>query len=150
MIESRRTVWGLLLLGAALLAGCSPPPYEDIDAARMQALMAEGVPVYDIRRPDEWARTGVLAGSRLLTYVDGKGQMTPGFLERFRSEVTPDKRVIILCRSGNRSAHLARQLEEHLGYTQVFNVEDGIKSWISDGLPVVPAPTAPPPTAPPP
>lgn len=35
--------------------------------------------------------------------------------------------------SGNRTSTLARHLVEQIGYTQVYNVRNGITKWISDG-----------------
>ena len=42
----------------------------------------------------------------------------------------------LICRTGNRTRTLARYLVEQMGYTQVFNVRDGITRWISDDKPV--------------
>jgi hypothetical protein len=36
---------------ALLLAGCSEPPYTNLDNNGLQALRDQGVPVVDIRRP---------------------------------------------------------------------------------------------------
>ena len=47
----------LLLLS---LQGCSDPLYTNIDSNRLKTLMAEGVPLYDIRRVDEWRKLGVI------------------------------------------------------------------------------------------
>ena len=52
------------------LGGCTEPPYTNVDNAQLKTLIAQGVPVYDIRRPEEWRQTGVVEGSRTLTFVD--------------------------------------------------------------------------------
>ena len=44
--------------------------------------------------------------------------------------------VILICRTGNRTSTLARHLVEQMGYTQVFNVRNGISQWIRDDRPV--------------
>ena len=126
---------GLLFLLA--LGGCAEPPYSNVDNARLKALLAQGVPIYDIRRPDEWRATGVVEGSRKLTYVDAAGRMNPEFLPRFTAEVGKDNPVILICRTGSRSDRLARELMEKQGYTQIYNVRRGIAGWIAGDNPVV-------------
>lgn len=127
----------LLLAALGLLGGCSEPPYTNIDNARLKSLLAEGVPLYDVRRPEEWRQTGVVEGSRKLTFVDAAGRPMPDFVPTFTAEVDKNKPVIVICRTGNRTDSLARQLMEKMGYTQVYNVRQGISGWIGDGNPVV-------------
>lgn len=138
------------LLGIALLAltlgACAKPPYTNVDNAELKTLIAQGVPVYDVRRPDEWRATGVVAGSQTLTYVDKSGRANPDFMPRFAAEVGKEKPVILICRTGNRTDKLARELMEQHGYTNVYNVRDGITGWIAAKNPVVkpaPQPTTP-------
>ena len=121
---------------ALLLAGCAEPPYVNLDNNGLQALRDQGVPVVDIRRPEEWRETGVVDGSRLLTFVDASGRLTPGFLETFTSVFGKDDPVVLICRTGNRTDVLGRHLVEQMGYTQVYNVRDGITRWIGEGHPV--------------
>jgi rhodanese-related sulfurtransferase len=54
-----------------------------------------------------------------------------------RDVIRRKKPVILICRTGNRTSTLARHLVEHMGYTQVYNVRDGITRWIRDGQPVI-------------
>lgn len=126
-----------MLAGALALAGCAEPPYTNIDNERLRALIADGVPVYDVRRAEEWRQTGVIAGSRLLTFVDEHGRPNPEFLPRFTREVGRNDPVILICRTGSRTDVLARHLAEQLGYTNVHNVRHGITGWIRDRQPVV-------------
>lgn len=131
--------WSALvsLLAALFLTGCGKPPYQDVDAAQLRELIAQGVPIYDIRRPEEWRQTGVVAGSRLLTWVDASGRPRTGFYETLASEIPRDQPVVLICRTGNRTDHLARELMEKHGYTRVYNVTHGITRWIAGGNPVV-------------
>ena len=119
------------------LAGCSKPPYTNVDNAQLQALIAQGVPVYDVRRPDEWQQTGIVEGSHTLTWVDKSGQPDPSFFQSFASKVGKNDPVILICRTGNRSDKLARELMQQHGYTKVYNVQNGITGWLSANLPVV-------------
>jgi rhodanese-related sulfurtransferase len=52
-------------------------------------------------------------------------------------EITKDKKVIIQCRSGVRSANALNYLEQNLGYSNLYNLEGGIIAWareIDDSL----------------
>ncbi len=118
------------------LSSCAEPPYSNLDNAQLKTLIAQGVPLFDIRRKDEWRQTGVIEGSQLLTFVDGGGRVMPNFLERFSNVVARDDPVILICRTGNRTSTLARHLVEQLGYTRVYNVRDGITRWIGEGYAV--------------
>ena len=95
-------------------------------------MLEQGMPIYDVRRPDEWRQTGVIKNSRLLTFVDGSGRVKPDFLDKFTSAVGKNDPVILICRTGNRTSSLARHLVEKMGYTQIYNVHDGITRWISE------------------
>jgi len=125
-----RTVAFFLLLA---LSGCAEPPYTNLDNVQLKTLLAQGVPIFDIRRKDEWRQTGVIEGSQLLTFVDNGGRVKPDFLARFTQAADRDEPVILICRTGSRSDALARYLMEQLKYTQVYNVRDGITRWIRDG-----------------
>jgi len=129
------------LFAAALslfaLAGCAEPPYSNIDNAQLKTLLEQGVPIYDVRRPEEWRQTGVVAGSHKLTFVDASGRLHPDFLPTFTREVGREQPVIVICRTGNRTDSLARELMEKMGYTKVYNVRNGISRWIGEGHPVV-------------
>jgi rhodanese-related sulfurtransferase len=126
----------LVAILAFVLAGCSEPPYTNVDNAGLERLVANGVPVVDIRRPDEWRQTGVVAGSERLTFVDEMGRLKPGFIESFTQRFDPNEPVVLICRTGNRTDVLGRHLVEQMGYTQVYNVRDGITEWIRRGNPV--------------
>jgi len=127
---------GVVLLAGAL-GGCAEPPYSNADNDQLKALLAQGVPIYDIRRPEEWRSTGVVEGSRKLTFVDAGGRLNPEFLPRFTAEVGKDDPVVLICRTGSRTDKLARDLMEKQGYTQVYNVRHGITGWIAGNNPVV-------------
>ena len=124
----------LLLLPLGAYAGT---PYTSIDNQQLKALQTQGIPVYDIRRTEEWAQTGVVEGSQRLTFVDDKGRVMPDFVARFTQAVGKNDPVILICRTGSRTDVLSRALAEQLGYTKIYNVKDGITRWISEGQPVV-------------
>ena len=112
-------------------------PYTNIDNAQLKTLLAQGVAIYDVRRPEEWRQTGVVAGSQKLTFVDAAGRLNPEFMPRFSAEIDKNTPVILICRTGSRTSTLARALAEQLGYTRVYNVRHGITGWIAESQAVV-------------
>jgi len=125
-----------VLLIAVGLGGCAEPPYTNVYNDALKALIAQGVPLYDIRRPEEWRQTKVVEGSKTLTYIDASGRPNPAFLPQFTATVNKHDPVVLICRSGSRTDRLARELMA-MGYTQIYNVRHGITRWISEGNPVV-------------
>jgi len=125
---------GLLL---TVLSACSEPPYTNVSNDELRIMLHNDIPIYDVRRPQEWLQTGVVEGSKLLTFVDASGRVKPDFLGRFIAENEKDDPVILICRTGSRTRTLARYLAEELGYTQVYNVRSGITRWIASDNPVI-------------
>ena len=64
---------GIFLLFVTGLLAAAPAYKADIDAAKMRQMMQEGAVVVDIRTAPEWSQTGVIEGSRLITFFDERG-----------------------------------------------------------------------------
>lgn len=108
-----------------------------IDSAELARLAASGVPVIDIRTAGEWTSTGVIPGSKLITYFDENGRSDPPrWLDKVKA-VAPAQPVIVICRSGKRSAAATQFLARQAGYTTVYNVERGLNAWLGEGRPTV-------------
>ncbi len=93
------------------------------DEARRRA--AEGAVIVDVREPDEW-RAGHIPGARHIPL---------GRLAAAVQELDPDREVIVVCRSGSRSAVAARALLR-AGFPRVSNLAGGMIAWTGRGLPV--------------
>ena len=112
----------------------------DIDGVEAARLMARGVALIDIRTESEWRSTGVIQGSRLLTFFDERGQANPAlWLEKAKLIAKPDQPVILICRSGNRTREASRFLSGQAGYRTVYNVSRGLSGWVGEGRTLVPA-----------
>jgi len=127
----------LILVSGVIFTACDRVAQADVDNVELKALIAQGVPIYDIRRSEEWRQTGVIEGSRLLTWVDAGGRVNPGFLPELSAAIGKDEPVILICRTGSRTSRLARELASEHGFSRVYNVEDGILRWIAEGNRVV-------------
>ncbi|MEJ8474051.1 FKBP-type peptidyl-prolyl cis-trans isomerase [Roseibium algae] len=108
--------------------------FSDIDNDELKVKLAAGVPVVDIRRPDEWKATGVLPGSHLISFFGAQGQINPEFGAHLQKVISgPTDEVILICDSGSRSVVLSKHLSQKAGFTQIDNVRSGISSWIASG-----------------
>jgi|APTNR8051073442_1049403.scaffolds.fasta_scaffold04595_2 rhodanese-related sulfurtransferase len=137
----RAGVLATLLFGGATAAFAASPDVRTVDPAQAQAMAQAGVTVIDVRRVDEWQSTGVIPGSLLITAFDASGRPVPDFVEMVRARVAPDAPVVIVCRSGNRSAVAARLLADQAGYTNLHNAAGGISEWARSGRPLAPCPS---------
>jgi molybdopterin/thiamine biosynthesis adenylyltransferase/rhodanese-related sulfurtransferase len=104
---------------------------EEIEPFEAQAEIEGGnVVLIDTREPHEYQEA----------HLEGGKLVPPGLLADEIASAAPDKsaRTLLYCRSGNRSAVAAAQLEA-LGYENVASVAGGILLWQEQGLPVVSA-----------
>lgn len=121
---------GLLL--ALVLAGAPARADDNIPAPEAASLAAvHSVLLVDVRTPTEWAQTGIPANAHTVSW----GQTD--FAERILKVAQGDKHapVVLICRSGSRSARALAFLREH-GFTEVRHVPDGMNGWLARGLPV--------------
>ena len=111
----------------------------EIDAAEAARLTAKGIPLIDIRTEGEWKSSGVIAGSRLLTFFDAQGRADPAqWLAEARPIAGPEQPLILICRSGKRTRVAAQFLSEQAGYKKVYHVSGGIGGWVDAGRPLMP------------
>ena len=130
-----------ILLVAALLVGGTPlrADVTRVDNVGLQRLIDRGVPVVDIRTPEEWHATGVIEGSHLLTFFDAQGRYK---IHAWLSELASiasrrDDPLVLICDSGGRSALVSQYLDAQLGYRYVFDVPGGIAQWMAENRPTV-------------
>jgi sulfur-carrier protein adenylyltransferase/sulfurtransferase len=62
-----------------------------------------------------------------------KGELIPmGDVMDNADKISKDKKVVIHCRSGKRSAAVIQALESQLGYNNLYNLKGGILAYIED------------------
>ena len=145
---SRRTVLTLSVLAAgsvcaAALAQRYFPffgelPHISVQEAHRRAVQGEIILV-DIRRPDEWRRTGIGEGAypidmRRTDFLQALARIT---------HPTQGRPIALICASGIRSTRLAYRLSRS-GFTNILNVAEGMTGsaagpgWIRRNLPRIP------------
>jgi sulfur-carrier protein adenylyltransferase/sulfurtransferase len=80
----------------------------------------------DVREPHEH-EAGSIKGSHLIPL---------GELESRLHEIPRNRKVVVHCKAGGRSARAVAQLQKH-GWTDVWNVEGGIQAWAREVDPAV-------------
>jgi rhodanese-related sulfurtransferase len=113
---------------------------RDVSPAEVRSLKDQGAVVIDVRRADEWRQTGIVDGSRLITAFDANGRLVPAFTNQVQAVAGKNGLVVLICRTGNRSAAAAKLLAD-AGYDQVFNAAGGITRWQAEGQTTVPCPS---------
>jgi len=85
------------------------------------------VTVVDVREPAEWEEGHIL----------GAANIPRGLLEYQAADKLPDKdaRIVVHCALGGRGSLAAKSLQE-MGYTNVANMDGGVKGWREQGYEV--------------
>ena len=141
----RRTLSIFVFGAVALVAACSPatptaaPPAAtpaqgspvaiqplpaEVSTADALALREAGAFILDVRQPDEWA-AGHIPDATLIPLGDLASRV---------SEVPKDRQVVVVCRSGNRSA-TGRDVLLGAGYPAVTSMAGGMNDWTATGYP---------------
>ncbi|AIP45412.1 rhodanese-like domain protein [Burkholderia pseudomallei MSHR7498] len=116
---------------AALAAGL---PYAGgVSPRDAWALVAAGhARLVDVRTAEERTFVGHVPDSLHVPWATGTSlTRNPRFVRELEAKTGKDAVVLLLCRSGNRSA-LAAQAAAKAGFTQVFNVLEGFEGDLDD------------------
>lgn len=120
---------------AASMIAAAKTQIQNLSTDDVAAEMANsGVLLVDIREPEELAASGTIPGAvhaargMLEFYADSTSPY-------HRAEFETNRRVILYCASGGRSALAASTLMA-LGYGNVGHLDGGFKGWLAAGNPV--------------
>ena len=131
-------LWGVLalvVLGLGVVwlmsrntTSTSSMPAE-ISVNEAVAKQQAGAFILDVREPSEW-NDAHIAGATLIPL---------GELEVRVNELPKDQEIVVVCRSGNRSAQ-GRDILLNAGFTQVTSMAGGLNQWKAAGYPTVSGP----------
>lgn len=127
---------GLLCLSGSVLAA----GLVGVTSDELQSMLEKGAVVVDVRTPQEWKTTGVIPGSHPLTFFDSSGQYDKtAWLKSLQPLLAkPDQPIVLVCRSGNRSAMVGQFLTSEAGFDRVYHLEKGIREWSAEGRSLAP------------
>jgi rhodanese-related sulfurtransferase len=118
-------VFGLFIFMQETQAG-APSLQREISVARAYEMRKAGAFILDVRTPQEWNEY----------HIPGAALVPLNELQHRLDEVPLDQEVVIVCRSGNRSA-TARDILLSAGFENVTSMGDGMLEWQAAGYPTV-------------
>ncbi len=124
-----KKVMAVLAASALFLSGCGSSDSTNLGAQEFQAKASEpGVVVLDVRTGGEYA-AGHIANA---INIDVEGMTFDGDIKN----LDKDAKYAVYCQSGRRSVNAIKKLQD-AGFTNLFNLKNGILDWQGAGLPVV-------------
>jgi len=132
-------IWAWLLIAAAATAlvfilfqqraSDSQQLPRTVSVEEAAALREEGAFILDVREPSEWEQG----------HIEGATLIPLGQLLQRSAELPTDQTIVVVCRSGNRSAQ-GRDILETAGFTTVTSMTGGMNDWQAQGYPIVTGP----------
>ena len=119
------TAWERAGLPVALEGTPSPADVPEVGPRAAKTMIDGGAVLLDVREPDEW-QGGHAPGAVLCPM---------GRVQARIAELPRDSEIVVVCRSGGRSAAVTQSLRA-LGFDAV-NLAGGMCAWAVAGLPVV-------------
>ncbi len=122
------------ILLVAIVTGClngttpsEKAGYSDISVQQGKEMIGRGdVFILDVRTQDEYNESHI-RNSTLIPIQE---------LDRRIRELPKDRKILVYCRTGHRSATASEILDKN-GFTQIYNMKGGITEWINAGYEVV-------------
>lgn len=102
---------------------------KEVNVHELKKMMDSGeeFQLIDVREKREW------------DFCNIGGELIPmGSIFEDLDKINRDKKVVIYCRSGNRSANVVKALEQRLGYDNLYNLKGGILDWSDQIDPSIP------------
>jgi len=130
----------LILFGAVLLVGIviaavfllqKPEPVaadalsREVSVQQVAALREQGAFMLDVRELEEWQEF----------HMPGATLVPLGELSSRLNELPKDRPIVVVCRSGNRSAQ-GRDILLNAGFENVTSMGGGMNQWRAAGYPV--------------
>jgi rhodanese-related sulfurtransferase len=101
----------------------------EVSVDQALSMREAGAFVLDVRQPEEWVDH----------HIPGSTLIPLGELGARLAEVPEDQEILVVCRSGNRSAE-GRDILLRAGFEQVTSMAGGLTQWRSAGYPTVSGP----------
>lgn len=122
----------LLVTSSTFLAGCvSENSWQKLSVDEFEDQISNTSPLFilDVRTQIEWEQDGHLEGAYLIPHSE---------IEQRASELpeNKDEPIFVHCKSGARSSTAAQTLQD-LGFTDIREMENGIKAWKEASKPVI-------------
>lgn len=127
-MKSNRIFWALAAVIGTVMLVQQLQASQGVDVKQAQQMNRQGALLLDVREPAEYAAIHT-PNAKLLPLGEVNQRLKE--LDTYK-----DKPIVVICRSGRRSAQAVALLQE-AGFTQVSNVQGGIQAWEQAGLEVI-------------
>ncbi|MFZ3059938.1 MAG: rhodanese-like domain-containing protein [Candidatus Methanoperedens sp.] len=132
-----KMIYSIIFVSSLILAaisGCistTKPPekaqYTDVSVQQAREMIDSGdVLILDVRTQEEY-NAGHIKNSTLIPVQ---------VLDKRLNELPRDKKILVYCRSGSRSAQASEILVNN-GFKEIYNMKGGITDWINAGYDVI-------------
>ncbi len=124
--------WGLVIvivvlaIGFVIYRGMQPAKVSlpaEISVAQTAEKRDQGAFILDVRQPEEWQQF----------HIPGATLIPLGELPNRLNEVPKNKEIVVVCRTGHRSAQ-GRDILLNAGFPWVTSMAGGITQWQAQGL----------------
>lgn len=138
--KKRNSYWWFIGLGVIVIAGIAViiglsgtnqagALAKEVSVDQAHQLRSDGAFMLDVREPDEW-NSGHIPGATLIPL---------GQLPDRLNELPVDQEIVVVCRSGNRSA-TGRDILLNAGFNQVTSMAGGMNEWAAKNYEIVTGP----------
>jgi rhodanese-related sulfurtransferase len=114
---------GILLIQKNSAAPSALP--VEVSVMKASEMRDAGAFILDVREPSEWTQL----------HIPGATLIPLGELPNRLNELPKDQEIVVVCRSGNRSAQ-GRDILLNAGFTKVTSMAGGMTQWQAEGLPI--------------
>lgn len=114
----------LYLVGRSTATGSASLP-DEISVEEAYQKYQQGVFFLDVRRLDEWEEYHI-PNTTLIPLEDLSSRL---------GELPRDREIVVVCRTGNRSAQ-ARDLLRSAGFPNVTSMAEGVERWSALNYPI--------------
>ncbi len=128
--KNNNKIWlilgGFVIIALAVIIGFSQNTADtntlpnEVSVNNAYQMRENGAFVLDVRELSEW-EDGHIPDATLIPLGQLEGRM---------NEIPKDQAVVIVCRSGNRSAQ-ARDILKNAGFTNITSMAGGMNQWIA-------------------
>lgn len=102
----------------------------DLQPKSVEKMINDNIVMIDVRRVDEWSRTGVIKNAHLITFFDEFGNYDiEDWMKKFEALVTSKNQTFVLiCAHANRTRTIGNFLIEQ-GYKNTAHLFGGMALW---------------------
>ena len=110
----------------------------DLQPRIVEKMIEDNITMIDVRRPEEWNRTGVIKNIHHLTFFDEYGNYDlENWMNQFQKIVTSENQTFVLvCAHARRTKIIGDFLIEQ-GYKNTSHLFGGMALWLQELRPVL-------------